>query len=108
MQATNRLNEGDRVRHKLTGIPGVIVSSSQTPVQQVAVILDNGRVTFWFRDETEIVHLTAEGQHIVEEAVRNARQAMEPGKNTRNNYGAGALDALERLADRLGVPKSGT
>lgn len=55
------------------------------------------------RPQPEAPPLPAAHAQIVHQALSAARSAMEVGKDTRNAYGSGALDALERLAQRLGV-----
>lgn len=49
------------------------------------------------------IRVTAEGERIVRRDLVEAREKMEIGKDTRNAYGSGRLDALESLANSLGV-----
>jgi hypothetical protein len=49
------------------------------------------------------IHVTTKGERLVRQHLVEARQAMEPGKDTRNAYGDGKLAALESLANALGV-----
>lgn len=52
---------------------------------------------------TDVQRVTKEGRHIVVREVNRARDAMAIGMDTRTAYSDGALAALERIAELLGV-----